>query len=278
LVIRDRVIGLADLWEMRCDRHFRASEIQLCRTVAADAAAAIEHARLYEQARREIAERKAIEARITASLAEKDVLLKEIHHRVKNNLQVISSLLYLQSRQIRDPASAEMFEESRHRVRSMALVHERLYQAPDLARVDFAEYVRSLISYLYQSYSVAPDRVRVDVQVEPMDLGIDIAIPCGLILNELVTNALKHAFPADSEGRIQVAFQRCDPDTFQLTVGDNGVGLPAGQDVWRNGSLGLQLVRTLVEQLEGTLDLDSGPGIRFSITFSDPGTQKEPAS
>jgi two-component sensor histidine kinase len=250
----------------------------LCRTVAADAAAAIEHARLYEQARREIAERKAIEAQITASLAEKDVLLKEIHHRVKNNLQVISSLLYLQSRQIRDPANAEMFKESRHRVRSMALVHERLYQAPDLARVDFAEYVRSLISYLYQSYSVALDRVQVDVKVEPVDLGIDIAIPCGLILNELVTNALKHAFPPDSEGRIDVAFHHCDPDTFQLIVGDSGVGLPAGQEVWRDGSLGLQLVRTLVEQLGGSLHLDSGQGTRFSITFSDPGTQKEPAS
>ncbi|MGD9374734.1 MAG: histidine kinase dimerization/phosphoacceptor domain -containing protein [Anaerolineae bacterium] len=278
LVIRDRVIGLADLWEMRRDRRFTASEIQLCRTVAADAAAAIEHARLYEQARREITERKAIEAQITASLAEKDVLLKEIHHRVKNNLQVISSLLYLQSRQIRDPVNAEMFEESRHRVRSMALVHERLYQAPDLARVDFAEYVRSLISYLYQSYSVALDRVQVDVKVEPVDLGIDIAIPCGLILNELVTNALKHAFPPDSAGRIDVAFHHCDPDTFQLIVGDSGVGLPAGQEVWRDGSLGLQLVRTLVEQLGGSLHLDSGQGTRFSITFSDAGTQKEPAS
>jgi two-component sensor histidine kinase len=276
LVIHDGVIGFADLWEMRHERRFTGSEVQLCRTIAADAAAAIEHARLYEQAQQEIAERKVVEERIIVSLAEKEVLLKEIHHRVKNNLQVISSLLYLQSRQIRDPASVEMFQESRHRIRSMALVHERLYQAPDLARVDFAEYVRSLINYLYQSYSIAPDRVRISVEVEPLDLGLDVAIPCGLILNELVTNALKHAFPGDSGGQIKVAFRRCGEDAFCLTVSDTGVGLPPDQNVWRNGSLGLQLVETLVKQMEGTLDLDRSHGAKFSITFADPGIQREP--
>jgi len=269
LVIRDRVIGYAELWEMQQGRQFTADEVRLCQTVAADAAAAIEHARLYEQAQQEISERKLAEERIKASLEEKEVLLKEIHHRVKNNLQVISSLLYLQSRRVHDEATIHMFQESRHRVRSMALVHERLYRAQDLARVDFAEYVRSLVKYLHRTYDVSSELVTLNVSVDDVTLGIDTAVPCGLILNELVSNSLKHAFQ-DKAGEIEVGFHRGPDDRFVLTVSDNGIGIPEDQEVWSNGSLGLQLVHTLVNQLEATLELDKSQGTRFQITFSDP--------
>jgi PAS domain S-box-containing protein len=218
---------------------------------------------------RDITERKWAEEQIKASLREKEVLLKEIHHRVKNNLQVISSLLYLQSKNVKDQETFEMLQESQSRVRSMALVHESLYQSQDLARIDFAEYVRNLANYLLRSYGVDTDLIKLKINVEDVSLGVDMAIPCGLILNELVSNSLKHAFPDSRRGEIRIEL-RSDDDQFALMAGDDGIGLPEDLDFRNPESLGLQLVNMLVDQLEGTIELDRSGGTAFEIVFAEP--------
>jgi two-component sensor histidine kinase len=192
--------------------------------------------------------------------------LKEIHHRVKNNLQVMSSLLYLQSKNIEDKGTLAAFQESQNRVRSMALVHERLYQSQDLARIDFAEYTRSLANHLFRSYGVNTNVIRLKISVDDVSLGIDKAIPCGLIINELVSNSLKHGFLGGREGEIRIEL-RADDGQFTLMVSDNGIGFPKGVDFRNPKSLGLQLVNTLVEQLEGTIKLDRSGETAFEITF-----------
>jgi two-component sensor histidine kinase len=217
----------------------------------------------------EIAERKRAEEQIKASLGEKEVLLKEIHHRVKNNLQVVSSMLQLQSRNIKDKETVEMFQESRNRVRSMALVHERLYQSRDLAMVDFAKYIQSLTSYLCRSYGVNTNVIQLKTNLHDVFLGVDTAIPCGLILNELVSNSLKHAFPEGREGEIRIELRSDGNDKFTLMVSDNGIGLLEDLDFRNTESLGLQLVNTLVNQLEGTIELDRRGGTTFKITFAE---------
>ena len=226
-----------------------------------------ELSRINEDLKAEIARRLEAEGRIRASLREKEVLLKEIHHRVKNNLQIISSLLNLQTGQIDDERAEAIFRESQDRVRSMALIHERLYQSEDLARVDFAEYIRSLVGYLARSYSDQAGRVRVETDVGDVSLGIDTAIPCGLIINELVSNALKHGFPEGKPGRIDVHLREKRDGGYRLVVSDNGVGFPDGLDFRQTDSLGLQLVTTLVDQLEGRIELDAARGTGFRIHF-----------
>lgn len=205
--------------------------------------------------------------RIQASLREKEVLLKEVHHRVKNNLQIVSSLLSLQSRFIEDEQMLEVFNESQNRLRSMVLIHERLYQSEDLARVDFAEYVAQLATDLFRSYQVDPGNIRLEVDIDSILLEIDIAVPCGLIVNELVNNALKYAFPSQQEGRICIRFQRSAGGEFTMTVQDDGVGLAAEIDFFHTETLGLQLVNTLVKQLNGRLEVDCSGGTGIEITF-----------
>jgi two-component sensor histidine kinase len=214
----------------------------------------------------EIAERKRIEAQIQSSLQEKEVLLKEIHHRVKNNLQIISSLLSLQSEKINSENPAKTFRESQDRIRSMALIHEKLYQSKDISRIDFAEYTRSLTAYLFRSYVTGPG-IGIAIDILDVSLGIDKAIPCGLIINELVSNSLKYAFPDGRSGEVRISLARGDSD-YTLTVSDNGVGLAADLDFRNTSSLGLQLVNTLVCQLEGTIELNSSHGTVFRITFT----------
>ncbi|MCJ7813450.1 response regulator [bacterium] len=172
-------------------------------------------------------ERKRAEEKIKASLQEKELLLKEIHHRVKNNLQVITSLLHLQSYHIKDPKTLEMFKESQDRVRSMALVHEKLYRSPDLAKIDFAQYIKSLTHGLYRSYSIDPKQIELKSKVEDVFLSIDMAVPCGLIVNELVSNSLKHGFPPqwEGKGRIGIVLRRKGDDQIELIVKDNGIGM-----------------------------------------------------
>jgi PAS domain S-box-containing protein len=213
----------------------------------------------------DITERKRAEELVKASLREKEVLLKEIHHRVKNNLQIVSTLLDLQSGHTTDRAALEMFQMSRSRVKSMALIHERLYRAQDMARVDFAEYIRQLTDDLFRTYKISGDiRLELDVDIPP--LTIDIAIPCGLLLNELISNCLKHAFTDAPHGCLRVALHR-DNGASVLTVGDDGPGFPAGTDFRNTTSFGLQLVTTLVDQLDGEISMTSNGGTTFTVRF-----------
>ncbi|MCK4255831.1 PAS domain S-box protein [candidate division WOR-3 bacterium] len=219
---------------------------------------------------RDITERKKAEEQIQKDLKEKDVMLQEIHHRVKNNLQIISSLLNLQSRYIKDEQSLELFRDSQNRVRSMALIHERLYRSRDLARIPFAEYIRKLTSGLYSVYGVDPGRVVLKIETDDVFLGIDQAIPCGLIINELVSNSLKHAFPETWQGKaeIKVALHQIKSEKVELIVSDNGVGIPEELDFRKTESLGLNLVTLLAEeQLQGKVRLDRKEGTRFQIRF-----------
>jgi PAS domain S-box-containing protein len=217
--------------------------------------------------------KKTDEDEVHSSLQEKDVLLKEIHHRVKNNLQIISSLLSLQSNTIESQATRELVRESQNRVRSMALIHEKLYQSTSLARIDFGEYLRNLTRDLFRSYSAGG--VSLKLQVEDIQLDIDAAIPCGLMVNELVSNALKYAFPQGKGGELLITFSQVARNKYALSVTDNGIGLPTDLDVRKPKSLGLQLVNMLVAQLRGTLDVVSDGGTTFMITFS---TSTRPAS
>ena len=222
----------------------------------------------------DIIERKQAKEQIRSSLQEKEVLLKEIHHRVKNNLQVVSSLLNLQSGQIEDEKTLEMFSDSQNRVKSMALIHEQLYQSDDLAWIDFAEYLRNLVDNLFQSYRLSAQNVRLEVNVENILMGIDQAIPCGLVVNELVSNALKYAFPDRRGGKVSLHLSQGVDGKLILIVGDDGVGLPEGMDFRQTESLGLKLVNILVRQLDGTIELDGSVGTKFKIEF---GGVKKPA-
>ena len=218
----------------------------------------------------DITDRKAAEEALHASLREKDVLLKEIHHRVKNNMQVISSLVSLQADALDDPAIRSVFNDLRDQVRTMALVHEKLYQSERLSLIDFAEYAGGLLAYIERAYSPAATDIRVTLDADPLALSIETAVPCGLILNELVTNAFKHAFRDRASGEIIVTLRVEAEGRVSLQVRDTGAGLPAGMD-WRHApSLGLQLVQMLAGQLRGTIEMLAGQGTTFQLTFTPP--------
>jgi PAS domain S-box-containing protein len=216
----------------------------------------------------DITERKRAAERIERSLAEKEVLLKEIHHRVKNNMQVVSSLLMLQSRHIKDDTIRAIFNESRSRIHSMSLIHEKLYGSEDLAHIDFSEYVGVLVKELGSIYN-RPD-VAFSVDMPGIFLDINTGIPCGLIINELVSNSLKHAFPEGGKGKIIVGLRDDREGRYVLTVEDDGAGFPADLDFRDTSSLGMQLVTTLTTQIKGTIELSTGHGTTFTITFPIP--------
>jgi len=219
-----------------------------------------------QQLQAEVNERKKAENKIKASLKEKEVLLKEIHHRVKNNMQVMSSILNLQSKYIRDTQALEIFRESQRRIKAMALVHEKLYGAEDLAGIDFAEYTRSMTKNLFVLYKVS-EAVRLDIDIKDILLDINTAIPCALIISELVSNSLKYAFPEGIEGEIVIGLYTEKQGKFKLIVKDNGIGLPKEIDFRKTETLGMQLVIMLVEELAGTIELDRSEGTEFTIQF-----------
>jgi PAS domain S-box-containing protein len=218
---------------------------------------------------RDITERKKAEDRLQASLQEKEVLLREVHHRVKNNMQVISSLLNLQSRQIKDLHVLEMFKESQRRIRSMALIHERLYQSSDFSRIEFSQYLRNLATHLFHSYQVEASRVQLKIEAEEVHLNINTAIPCGLIVNELVSNALKHGFPEGRSGELGIDLRRVEGDGYVLRVKDDGVGFPEELDFRKTETLGMQIVNTLVSQIDASIDLVRDKGTEFTIHFQE---------
>ena len=226
----------------------------------------------YEGTVEDVTERRRAEDALMASLREKEVLLREIHHRVKNNMQIISSLLNLQAREIADPAVAQMFKESQGRIRAMAFVHERLYRSKDLSRVGLSEYIGSLLAHLSRIYLVDAARIRFETEIEDIALEISTAIPCGLLINELVTNSLKHAFPGDRAGTIRLEMRRRSAeggDRFLLRVADDGVGFPQGVDFQMTESLGMQIILMLVDQIDGAIERESGPGTAFRIEFGE---------
>lgn len=218
----------------------------------------------------DISDRKQKERSIELALQEKDVLLGEIHHRVKNNLQIVHSLLDLQSAQITDPAVLAMMRDSQNRIRSMALIHQTLYQSKDFAKVDFGNFLDSFAPILVSSYAVNMNDIELVIAADDMALPINCAIPCGLIVNELISNALKHAFPEKHRGRIEIELRQDDSGHLVLTVSDNGIGLPIGLDLETAPTLGLQLVTLLTDQLRGSLSIEPAQPTRFAIRFKVP--------
>jgi len=216
----------------------------------------------------DITERKRAEEQIKASLKEKEVLLKEIHHRVKNNFQIIISLINLQSNNIKDPILLKMFHDSTNRIRAMALVHEKLYRSEDIAKIDFTSYLRTIAEELHGSYTTTLNSPHLKIEADDINLGIDHAIPCGLIVNELITNALKYAFPDGGDGNtIAISLRHSGPNDITLMVTDNGIGIPEAINVEDTTSLGLQLVNVLTKQIHGTCTVSRAGGTSWTITF-----------
>lgn len=215
----------------------------------------------------DITEIKHTQQQLMTMLHEKDALLKEVHHRVKNNLQIISSLLNLQVAQIKEPQILNIFNETKNRVRSMALLHETLYRTENLAQIDFQYYVDTLCNYLLRSFGVDSDRIRLNTEISDVQLDMERAIPCGLIINELVSNALKYAFPDECKGQVWISMVEGDDGSFELRVRDDGIGLPPEFDAKHSDSLGLRLVHDLTIQLRGKLAIQSEEGAMFTIVF-----------
>ncbi len=218
----------------------------------------------------DITERKEAEERIGQLVKEKEVMLREKHHRVKNNMQVIASLLSLQSHHITDGKALELFRDSENRVRSMALVHEKLYRSDDMSRVDFGRYLKDLGIHLFQIYRPDPTLITYRFRIADVFVAMETAVPCGLIVNELLSNALKHAFPHGRKGTISIDLIRNEEaGAFTLIVSDDGVGFPDSVDFQDTETLGLQLVNLLVGQIDGTMTLESKHGSSFTMVFRE---------
>ncbi len=252
LLKQDRLIGALYLENELAPGVFTLSRMAVLRLLASQAAISIENASLEE---------------VEALLEEKEALLQEVHHRVKNNLQLISSLLNLQASRVEDRSTAERFLDSRNRVRSMAMVHENLYRAGNFARIDMASHIRNLCAHLSRVYELSQLNVSLDVQVDDVQLDMNRAVACGMIVNELVSNALKHAFPQGRRGQLRVQLVMADEQRCELIVADDGVGLPADFSLESADTLGLQLVSDLSSQLHASVRQDSGAGTSFVIQF-----------
>ncbi len=308
LKIGDKVVGVMNI-ALDTYREFTEEELRVLHLITDQTAIAVENLTLNEQIRHELKERKLAEGKLqilnqeleyrvqertkelsqlndaltieaaerkaainqlNASVREKEVLLREIHHRVKNNLQVISSLLNLQSGKMDDEATKGVLKESQNRVRSMALIHEKLYRSENLAQIDFKDYINELTAYLMHSYLGSGKAIRIDKKMEKVMIPIDLAVPCGLIINELVTNAFKYAYPNQDEGTIHLSLIRLENGVIQLIVKDDGIGMPPDFDIDQVQSLGLRLVKMLAIQIEGELEVIRNPGTTFKIEFAIP--------
>ena len=229
-----------------------------------------EHGALWIGVQEDITERKQKDARLRTSLEEKEVLLREVHHRTKNNMQVICSILSLQAGSTDNEDTKRAFQESRDRIQAMGLVHQKLYQSRDLSSIDLGEYIRELIALLLESHAVSEDRISVVFDLEPVSASVDTAIPCGLIINELVSNALKHAFPEDRIGEIRIRLSSTGEGQIDLSVSDNGVGVHDGFDFRKQDTLGLKSILMIGEhQLQGKVEFDAVNGVTCRIGFSD---------
>jgi PAS domain S-box-containing protein len=214
----------------------------------------------------DISDRKHKEQKIQAALEEKDILLGEIHHRVKNNLQIVHSLLDLQASRIADPTLLDILKDSQNRIRAMALIHQTLYQSKNFAQIDFSDVLNSLVPTLVESYGVNQNKINYTIDVESIFLSINAAIPCGLVVNELISNALKHAFPNGRGGMIAIILRQ-EGDQVFLSVSDDGIGIPAHLDLEKTATLGLQLITLLSSQLGAELSIQRAGPTRFLLRF-----------
>ncbi len=263
------LVGLLAVGQKRSGVEYGTDDETVLMTLANQTAVAVENARLYATVQQQLAEQQRAEERLLESLHEKEVLLKEIHHRVKNNLQVIYSLLSLQAQYAYDQGTLEVLRDSQNRIRSMALIHEKLYQSENLADIDFGEYLRTLSAQLHRSYATGDRSVRLIVNTAPIRLPLDTALPCALIASELIANALKHAFVGRREGVLRVGICSAPGGEVELEVSDDGIGMPrfvTGEKKEPN-TLGMQLVGGLVRQLDGSLEITNGAGTRFLVSF-----------
>ncbi|MBD3255957.1 MAG: PAS domain S-box protein [Candidatus Lokiarchaeota archaeon] len=214
----------------------------------------------------DITERKKADELIKSQLKEKEILLKEIHHRVKNNLQIISSLLHLQASLTDHKPTISLLKDSQNRISTMALIHEYLYKSEDLSQIDFKSYVENLIQFLYRSYAISRDRISLETKIDDITFDLNIAIPCGLLITELITNSLQHAFPDDKKGIIRISLHISD-DKYELIVADNGIGLSESINIENPKTLGLTLIDALTKQIKGNINVDRANGTGFKIEF-----------
>jgi two-component system, sensor histidine kinase PdtaS len=215
----------------------------------------------------DITQRKLAENEIKSSLVEKNTLLQEIHHRVKNNMQIISSLLNLQIKYVDDGKAVDVLKESQNRVKSMAMIHDKLYMSEDLTRINFVEYINSLVSNLFYSYNI-DEEIKPILKIDNLSLNMETAVPCGLIISELVSNSLKYAFPDGMIGEIFISL-KSDGDDYELIIGDNGIGLSEEFDIKNTKTLGLMLVTSLTEQIDGKISINRDHGTRYTIVFKE---------
>jgi two-component sensor histidine kinase len=201
------------------------------------------------------------------SLHEKEVLLKEVHHRVKNNLQVITSLLKLQSQHVSDPELLYIIKETQNRIMAMSFAHQKLYQSKNFSEVDFCEYLKKIVSQIVHIFGTESKNIKISINSESVKLGIETAIPCGMLVNEIITNSVKHAFPNNEKGEIKISFRKEDGNNYGLTVGDNGIGMSGKINIAEAKTLGLQLIETLARQIDAKLELHGKKGMEYRITF-----------
>ncbi|MBJ7900951.1 MAG: PAS domain-containing protein [Cyanobacteria bacterium RI_101] len=265
------LISNHSLWGLLCihqcsqARTWQETEVNLLKQITNQFEIAIQKASLYKQAQQELAEKQKLFLQLTNELEQKKILLKEIHHRVKNNLQIMSSLLYLQFSKA-SPEIQQLSEDYQNRIQSMALIHEQLYRSEDLANINFEQYLKNLTYHIFQSYGVEPGAITLTLRVNSLTVPLEQSIPLGLIVQELVSNALKHAFPQGA-GEITIELTP-QAEALCLTVADNGVGIPPELDLANTDSLGLQLIYSLTEQLQGELAYATADGCQFQIIFS----------
>jgi len=253
----EKVLGVITIQNYRLENAFTQSQLELLTTIGSQAAIALENSYLYSE--------------VTKSLKEKEILLQEVHHRVKNNLQVMSSLIKLQSRYLQDEKMLEMLRETGGRIQSMAIVHTKIYNSKDYEYIQFGEYTKNLIENFQSTYGYKLRNVRFNTEIGELKLNIDTAIPCGLIINELVSNSVKYAFPDGRAGIIDISVVHVQDNKYKLTVKDNGIGTAAETDLIKSDTLGIQLVTLLTKQLNGTMEVNSAPekGTEFIITFEE---------
>ena len=253
LKFEDKIIGLVVVQSYDDPDLYNETDLEILSFVSDEIALAIEHKKAEDQ--------------IINSLKEKEILLMEVHHRVKNNMQIISSLLKLQAGYVKDKQALELFKNSQNRVKSMSLIHEKIYRSKDLASVDFEDYVKSLSYNLFSTYGINTNKVKLELKVAKHSIDMNKAIPCGLIVNELLSNSLKHAFPKGRSGKIVVGLSINKNDEFELTVEDNGIGMQKEIDLDKLDSLGLQLIDALTSQLKGKISFDSNNGMKTKLIF-----------